>query len=258
VRTAVNSQPFERVASTPPPDCILMELGDSTARYAVRYWLLDFAADDPTDSLVRTRVYFALNRAGIPLSMPAQAVFLTQDSLERRSHKNSADHLRRVEVLSRIDLFQGLSHEELTELAAALHRAPFAKGEVLTQEGAEAHHLYIIDKGEVSIRVRDGAASREVNRIGAGDFFGEMSLLTGARRSATVVALTDVECYRLDADAFRRLLERRTDLAETVAGKLAERRVGLTASRAPRDERKDLVESTGRDLLDKIRAFFQL
>ena len=58
------------------PDCVLMDLNESFGRYAVRYWLTDIAVDDPTDSSIRTRVYFALRRAGIPLSMPAHAVFL--------------------------------------------------------------------------------------------------------------------------------------------------------------------------------------
>ena len=85
-----------------------------------------------------------------------------------------------------------------------------------------------------------------------------MSLLTGEKRAATVVALTDVECYRLDADAFRRLLARRPDLAASVAEKLADRRVELVATREELADRKTLVDQDQRDLLHKILEFFRL
>jgi small-conductance mechanosensitive channel/CRP-like cAMP-binding protein len=258
VMKTLRTQPITNIAETPAPDCILMDLGESTARYAVRYYLLDFAVDDPTDSVVRNRIYFALRRAEIPLSMPAHAVFLTEDSSERRVHKRAADHEKRVHVLSNIALFRGLSDDERNELASSLHAAPFARGEVLTREGADAHHLYMLHEGTVSVRVRDGDHEREVSQLRRGESFGEMSLLTGEPRAATVVALTDVECYRLDAEAFRGLLARRPDLAEQVAAQLAERRVELVATREQLGDRTSLVKTTERDLLEKIRAFFQL
>ena len=64
-------------------------------------------------------------------------------------------------------------------------------------------------------------------RLGAGSFFGEMSLMTGEARSATVVALTGARCYRLDKSAFQEVLRRRPELAERVAEILASRRYGL-------------------------------
>jgi uncharacterized protein (TIGR02265 family) len=81
------------------------------------------------------------------------------------------------------------------------------------------------------VRAGDGSEEHERAQLHSGAFFGEMSLLTGAPRSATVVALTDVECYRLDADVFQRMLSRRTDLAEKVAKALSERRAGLESRR---------------------------
>lgn len=258
VTSAIRSQPIDNVAASPQPDCVLMDFTESTARYAVRYYLLDIAPDDPTDSVVRTRIYYALTRAGVPLAMPAHAVFLTEDSTERREHKREADYERRVAALKRMDMFRDLSDSERSELANSLHYAPFARGEVLTRQGAEAHHLYMIDHGEVSVRVYEGHHEREVARMKDGEVFGEMSLLTGEKRSATVVALTNVDCWRLDAAAFRRLLERRPDLAETVAKELAERRVELLATRQQLADRKSMVEQDQRDLLHRIREFFSL
>jgi small-conductance mechanosensitive channel len=258
VTRALHAQPIENVAATPEPNCVLMDFQESSARYAVRYHLQNLQVDDPTDSVVRTRVYYALTRAGIPLAIPAHTVFMTEDSVERRTRKREADSERRVQALSRIAFFRDLSDAELDELAESMHPAPFAPGEVLTRQGAEAHHLYIIDRGRVSVRVRSGERDHQISELGDNEFFGEMSLLTGEKRAATVVALTDVECYRLDAAAFRRLLEKRPDLATKVAEKLAERRVELVSSSEALGDRQSMIDRDKDDLLHKIREFFGL
>jgi hypothetical protein len=258
VLKALNVHTLDNVAESPAPSCVLMEFGDSAARYIVRYFLLDFAADDPTDSVVRTRIYYALTRAGIPLAIPAHAVFMTEDSLERRERKHNVDIGRRLAALQRIALFADLSEEERLELAEALHHAPFAPNEVLTREGAEAHHLYMVDSGRVSVRVGPPGHEQEVAQLHDGEFFGEMSLLTGEKRSATIVALTDTQCYRLDAKAFRRVLARRPDLAEKVASELAERRNELIAKREALGSRVSKHSVDKNDLLKQIKTFFGL
>ena len=118
--------------------------------------------------------------------------------------------------------------------------------------------MYLITQGTVSVRTRQGTQEKEVAQLGSGQCFGEMSLLTGEPRSATIVALTEVECYRLHADAFRKLLERRSDLAALMANQLAERRVALMSSREQLGDHKSLVELNEKDLLDRIRSFFRL
>jgi CRP-like cAMP-binding protein len=258
VLRALAAHPIDNVAANPPVECILVDLDSSAARYAVRFWILDAGRDSSTDSVMRTRVYFALTRAGIPLAIPAHAVFLTEDSKERRRDKEDQERARRVTALSEIDLLRDLSQQERGELTDWLQRAPFAKGEVLTREGADAHHLYLITKGRVSVRTKQGTQDKEVAQLGPGQCFGEMSLLTGEPRSATIVALSEVECYRLHADAFRRLLERRGDLAAKMAATLAERRVALLSSREQLGDHKTLVANAEQDLLDKIRSFFRL
>lgn len=260
VTDALNAAPIEHVSADPRPQCILIGLEESWARYAARYWLTNFAVDDPTDSAVRTRIYFALKRAGIPLSMPAHAVFMTEESQERRAKKSQDDLERRMAALGAVELFACLSGEDRSVIASRLCYAPFTKGEVLTRQGATAHWLYLVAEGEVLIRVSVDGIEREVTRMGSGSFFGEMSLLTGAPRSATVVALSDVECYRLDRQAFQDIVQRRPEIAEPIAAILAERRLrlqevteGLTA-----EGRQSQFHEAKLDLLAKMRSFFHL
>lgn len=260
VNEALVAKPIEHVALDPAPHCILVDLHESYGRYAVRYWLTDLSVDDPTDSVVRTRIYFALKRAGIPLSIPAHAVFLTEESSERRARKDEQEHRRRLDALAKVELFRTLSQEDREKLADSLRYAPFTKGEALTRQGAEAHWLYMILDGQASVRVSSGGQEREVARLGPGDFFGEMSLMTGEPRSATVVALTDVECYRLDKSAFQETVRSRPELAEDVAEVLARRRVELAAVKEGLDAEAAArrVAADKHDLLGRIRDFFGL
>ncbi|MCC6747100.1 MAG: mechanosensitive ion channel [Deltaproteobacteria bacterium] len=261
VLNGLRAAPPDRVLKEPVPDCIVREINDSFARYEVRFWITQFNAEHPISSEVRTRVYYALKRAGIPLSIPAQAVFVTEDTRERKAAKVHEDLEQRLQSLAQVDLFVPLSHEERRAIASRLRHAPYLKGEVMTRQGAVGHRLYIIVRGEVSVRVAaEGGAQREVARLGAGKFFGEMSLMTGEPRQATVVALSDVECYRLDKASFQQLLQARPTLAEKLAEVLAIRKVELTAIKEGHDEvtQQQQLQDHKEDLVGKIRSFFGL
>ena len=259
VNEALASAPIDNVAESPVAHCILMGFEQSFCHYAARYWLTDISVDDPTDSVVRTRIYFSLKRANIPLSIPAAALFLTKESAARRQTKQQADIERRAAELAGVRLFARLSDEERTELARGLRYAPFSRGEAMTREGATAHWLYLIIEGEASIRVTTASGRQaEVGRVGANDFFGEMSLMTGEPRAATVVAVTDVECYRLDKEAFVVILERRPEMVDHFASVLAERRFALDRTReaSVTSGGRETIDAARFDLGQKIRRFF--
>jgi CRP-like cAMP-binding protein len=262
VQSALRAEPITNIAGTPAPDCIFFDFKESYARYAVRYWLTDLAADDPTNSVVRTRIYFALRRVDIPLSLPAQSVFVTEENATRQQRKSAEEINHRADALSRSDLFASLTEEERTRLAAGLKYAPFVRGEAITRQGAEAHWLYLISRGDAEVRVsvEGGKASERVATLSDGDFFGEMGLMTGAPRSATVIAQTDVECYRLDKETFQSIIESRPEIAEDISNVLARRRVELEATREGlNDEAKKLrLRHHQSDLLQRIQNFFTL
>ena len=252
--------PVPNMALDPKANCVLMEFGESTARYAVRYWLTDLAVDDPTDSAVRVRVFFALKRAGIPLALPAHALFMTEDSQKRRDRKVLEAQQLRLQSLAAIDVFAPLDEAERRRLSDMLVCAPYARGERITRQGALAHWLYLVGRGTVSVRVELDGIEREVARMEEGEVFGEMSLLTGEPRSASVYAETDVECWRLDRAAFQQVLAERPEVASPIAALLAERQVQLMAVKEGLDAEarsRRMIEVEER-LLTRMRAFFGL
>jgi small-conductance mechanosensitive channel/CRP-like cAMP-binding protein len=259
VQAALRADQVPNTAKHPPPHVIFMGVRDSFAQYMIRYWLVDLASDDGTDSAVRVRMWFALRRANIPLSIPASSIFLTHETPEREDRKESREQARRIAALSSVDLFRTLDDELQRDLAAHLVYAPFARGEAVTREGDKDDGLYMIVSGEATVRIGSGAEAKDVARLVAGNFFGEMSLMTGEARTASVVAATDLVCYRVDKPAFQRVVNERPAVADRIAEILVMRRTALTSAREERDEvRRNRVETAKQDLLGKIRSFFKL
>jgi small-conductance mechanosensitive channel/CRP-like cAMP-binding protein len=264
VESALRRAHIPHVATEPPPNCVAMELSGNTVQYAVRYWLTDPAADDPTDSDVRERVFAAFRRAGIEFAFEEHVVHVVQsgEAEDARARRQELD--RRLAVLRGIELFAGCSDAELATLAGHLVHAPFVAGEILTRQGDTAHWLYLVVSGEVEVVIdAPGGHSRSLGVIRGGDagaFFGEMGLLTGAPRTATIVARSDVECYRLDKEGLERTLQARPAIAEEISTVMAQRKADLVAVRTELDQaaRERLLAESRGELLGRIRRFFAL
>jgi CRP-like cAMP-binding protein len=218
------------------------------------------SVNDPTDSLVRARIYSALRRAEIPLSIPAQSIFVTEENESRRERKHNEEIQHRVAALQHVELFHRLTDEERHELAGRLKVAPFVRGEALTRQGAEAHWLYILIEGGAEVQVAVNGKSEKVATLCEGDFFGEMGMMTGEPRRATVIAQSDVLCYRLDKDSFQDILRSRPEIAEDISHVLARRRVELEAIREELNEEaiRLRMQHAQNALLNRIREFFRL
>ena len=260
VETALRAEHMPNVADDPLPHCLIIDFKDSYTTYAARYWLTDMALTDPTDSIVRSRIYSALRRAEIPLSIPARTLFVTEEDESRRERKRNEETERRVAALKRIELFDKLTDEERTKLAKGLRAAPFVRGEAMTKQGAQAHWLYLVIEGEAEVLLAIDGKSEKVATLRGGDYFGEMGLMTGAPRTATVVAQTDVKCYRLDKDAFKDILQSRPEIAEDISHTLARRRVELEAIREELNEevKRQRMNKAQNEFLHSIREFFRL
>ncbi len=256
---ALKTDPVPRMASSPSPHVIFFGVKDSYGVYAARYWLSDLSVDDRTDSAVRIRIWFALRRAGIQLSIPASSVFVTHQSQERDERKERQERDRRLAALAKVDLFSGLPPSMHDELATELQYKPFAAGEAVTREGDHDDGLYMLVHGEAAVRIGKGANEREVARLIAGQFFGEMSLMTGEARTASVIAATDLITYRIDKPAIDKVLRSTPAMAEQIADVLLARRTALSAAQNEQEEvRSKRMETARQDLASKIRGFFGL
>jgi small-conductance mechanosensitive channel/CRP-like cAMP-binding protein len=248
------------VARSPTPSCVLFKFEEGNLSYQLRYFLTNLLEDDFTDSMVRVHLFASLQRAGIRIADPQRTVHaITRDEAHAETVRKR-ELTRRLEILRGVDLFGGLSDDEKDEVAERLQYAPFARGDVITKQGATAHWLYIIAFGEAEVLYEPpGGAPRQVGSLHAGQFFGEMALFAGDVRHATVVAKTDVECYRLDRASVQGLLLSRPQIAEHVSRVVGSRRSTIDqaqedfAAAGPTTPAQRQV-----DLLARIRRFFGL
>lgn len=275
VTDALHASRIENVAAEPKPSVVCMDFSkdakDSFATYAVRFWVDDLATDDPTSSRVRARVYTALQRAQIPLAVPAQTSFVEMKDDERTARRTERQVDERFAALKTVHLFRTLTDDELRTLAAGMSHVMYTAGEIITRQGAAAHWLYVITAGTVEIRAQldpdggsqgNGAPEQKVRiaQLTAPDFFGEMSLMTGEPRAADVIAAGDVDCFRLGKDTFKTVLLGRPEIATELSAKLATRRVELLAARGGLDDHamREREASERARILGGIKAFFAL
>ncbi len=224
------------ILQEPEPVVVVGEPVERGVNYKVRFWG-NVAKRSPSSlqDAVMTHLLKHLNVAGLTPALPKEDVFV-----ERRPRR-LLDHARledRIEILSRCDLFaQSLEQTEIEELAANILVLEFDAGEVVVSEGSPGSSMFILSEGVLaaSISQRSDQESDEtvpepdkglvVGHIAAGGIFGEMSLLTGERRSATITALTGVLVYEVTFETFETILERRPAIGEAVSKLVAERQI---------------------------------
>ncbi len=126
------------------------------------------------------------------------------------------DALAKVQALHASTLFTGLAGEELLSVAALAERVELARGATVVREGDPGDALYVLVRGRLSV-LRSGKRLRELH---AGTAFGEIALLDGAPRSATIEAVTDVELLRLPREEFEALMDESPEVSRGIIGTL--------------------------------------
>jgi small-conductance mechanosensitive channel/CRP-like cAMP-binding protein len=254
VRDALVGTP--NVSMQKPPDCITWHYHESWLEYAVRYRLIDYLPDDPTDSAVRKRIWYALHRNNIEMPYPGYNLFLTQLDAQRAHTKSAHEMERRLNAIGKVGFFAPLDSEERELVAHGLVHRVYGANEVLIRAGAEAHDLYILVDGEAAVKIGVDGLEKELATLHGGDFFGEMSLLTGAPRSATVVAKCDVDCYVLNKAIFKQLLDKNPSLLGEVGRLFSEREVNLKMQRDGLSAEAARQHVEKQDLVGLIKSFF--
>jgi CRP/FNR family transcriptional regulator, cyclic AMP receptor protein len=128
-------------------------------------------------------------------------------------------HDTKADALAACPFFEGLSRNELLEIAKVTEDLEVEAGKALTREGQSGSEFFVIVDGDVSV-AKEG---REIRTLGPGDFFGEIALLEDTPRTATVTAKTPLRFFVLTRQAFRSMLAHQPELEEKVVAALEER-----------------------------------
>jgi small-conductance mechanosensitive channel/CRP-like cAMP-binding protein len=249
------------VAKGPAFRIRVISYGDFSIQYEIRYPLANFATYGDTEGQIMNLLWYYFRRSGIDIPMPIRDVNMhniTPESLRAEQEQRAGEIMS---LLEKVEILSPLSKPELRKLIEHLSVKSYAAGEVPVRQGQPGDSFYIIKSGRVDVVVEKSPdETAVVATLGPGNFFGEMSLLTGAARTASIHVKDDAELIVIDKESFGITLVNNPSIAESLSHILSERQAGLDAER----ERLDAaaLERRKKDvsvkLLSKIRDFFGL
>lgn len=243
----------KKVLKDPPP---VVRLSDGTS-WPYLYSVFVYFEDYPTYFAARDDLFMEIwnycKKAGIspPLSAHEVNVF--------SGERNEIIEPGLEELISSVEIFSPLTENERNELLERVTLNSYRENETIVREGDKGDSLMILTAGVISISRLDSYGKPvELERLATGDCFGENSLLTGERRSATIVALTDCQAMEFSREDLAPILEKRPEVIEELAKVMASRKLE-TESRLQLKHRKstgELLGDYGDEILKSISSFF--
>ncbi|HRE82769.1 MAG TPA: mechanosensitive ion channel family protein, partial [Opitutaceae bacterium] len=241
------------VCSDPVPVVYLKEFADSAIIYEINVWIDDHGLMDPVMSDVRVNCWYACKRAGFEIPYP-------QLTLHRPAANLSTTHSFKTaaaEALRAHPVFNFLSESQVDELLGSGKVSLYGINEYIVTQGSEGASMFFIAQGRVEVFLTRTEERITVASLKAGDCFGEMSVLTGERRSATVVARDEVAAIEIPKAAFSRLIQTHPELLQRLTEVLATRQLSnekVTLSTTTQS-RLDAARSS---VMQRLRVFFEL
>ena len=243
------------VLANPAPQAMVDAFKESGIQYRLRFWVEDYARQHLIQSEVMTYVWSAFQRNGIEIPFPQRVVqtLIPEDAAEKKNQ----DTNQLVSHLAKVDFFAILTPQQIENLAQGARIQTFLPGERVVRQGEAGDELFVIQDGTAEVRVHQDGRSSTVATLQNGQFFGEMSLLTGEPRSATVMATTPLRVVSIGKQALSRVVQEDGDLVNRISEVVARRQVEMAATRErlSRENAAAALVSRKRSLGERIQSF---
>ncbi len=242
-----------KVLSKPRPQIRLISFDDFSINYEIRFWYNNYLHYPQLRADINDQLWYALRRHDISIPFPIRDV--QHAHIERRHRRLERKQLsiQIEEMLGKVPLFEALPPEDQKKIAEQASIQEFGAGECIVRQDAPGDSLYIILNGTCGVMLEQkGRGTRKVATINKGDFFGELSLLTGEVRSATVKALEYATVARVDKELFSSFLASNPAICEKLGAVMAQRQQDLTKeANRPQDKLTSQV-----NMISRIKTFF--
>ncbi|MFN2386538.1 MAG: cyclic nucleotide-binding domain-containing protein [Thermoanaerobaculia bacterium] len=209
------------IAAYPEPVALVKEIGETAIVYELRYWLEDYSRFLDLDSQIRERVWYRLDRADVRIAYPVirQHQWIAGPLPPRDRGQGIPASLERLALLS------PLSPAERQKLAAGAKERRYGPGETVVREGETSSSMFVVQQGQLAVSIHGAQGdTRKLAMLQPGDAFGEISLLTGEPRTATVRSLTEAALIEITKETFAPILEANPSLVESLSAVMRERR----------------------------------
>lgn len=243
---AVRDRPL--VLTEPEPEVLIRDFGSSAVIYLVRFWIMDFARDTVARDEVRSAIYYTLRRHRYEIPYPFQVEFLRTEHIERESDRTA--RFRRI--LENIDIFAPLDGELMQKLASRTIEQVYGCGERIVRQGEAGSSMFVVSQGQVRVVESSG---RELARFDPGGYFGEMSMLAGQPRSASVEAVDDCILLELTAAALKVVVLANPVVLERISAVVSARGADLERQKAEAAAATALEMELPHSLLARIKSF---
>ena len=237
------------VMKAPEPQVTIKGFGASSIDYIAQFWIEDYAVDRTARDQVRTNLWYTFRRHNIEIPYPIQVQYERAEEPIRTDRHIAAA----AERLGDVDLFKTLSAEARSVLSSLASEHLFAAGEAIVRQNADGNSMFVILSGQARVVLEP--AGQEVAVIPSGGFFGEMSMLTGDKRTATVKAIVDTVVLEIESRDFRELAVTNPGLLDHISTIVATRKTGLEEIR---ELQQSIVPAEKHGFLARMKKFLSL
>jgi small-conductance mechanosensitive channel len=245
-----------QVLRDPPPEVLAWDYSDFAIQYRIKYSIPDYGAQERVRDRVASSLWYALRRHSIEIPFPTRTVHVRDAGRDEDEKADAQFERELITDLRQVDWLRGLSDEELRLLVPTVAVRQFGAGEMLVRIGEPGESMFIVRSGRAEVlgQTADGQV-RHLAEIGRGVITGEMALMTGEPRNASVRAITDLEVIEMDREGFTRLFKEHPDAAASIGDIIAAR----NRDRLEKLSSGDTLDGKGgphRWLLNKMRELF--
>lgn len=246
------------VLKQPEPIITLVKYNDFSIDYEIKLWINDFGKKKFVSDEFFTRLWYKFKRENIKIPYPIREIYTHE---ERKTNTKTSEFICiNCEYIKAVDIFSELDHNIIEKIAQKAIKELYGKNEILFKQGDAGDSFFIIISGEVDVVIND----KKTVILKNGNFFGEMSLLTGKERAATIIARTDMECLVISKQNFSEIVNLYPEVLENLSKTLVKREMEnkLEADNKLKNtlskNEKMLAEKKEKSVLKKIKDFFDV